>query len=304
MIALDIKEGDEVIVPSFSFIATANAPLFVGAKPVFADIDEITYGLDIEDVKRKITEKTKAIMLMHYGGAVCGDIEKLSVLCKEKNIYLIEDTAESFGAKLNNQKAGTFGTAGMFSFCQTKVFTTGEGGCVVTNSKELADKVRLIGDHGREGKEYTQLGYCWRMPDCLAALGISQLEKVDKLIAIRREKADYYRKQLEGAGDIFIPVFPEEMFHVYQEIHIRTKSRDALKEFLTERGIGTRISFPPIHKSKYYAETLGYDVSLPNTEKITSETLTLPLYPNLTQEEQDYVINSIKAFYASHPERS
>ncbi len=298
MIALDIKDGDEVIVPSFSFIATANAPLFTKAKPVFADIDNVTYGLDVEDVKRKITEKTKAIMPMHYGGAVCKNIIELRELCQEQNIYLIEDTAESFGAKLNNQYAGTFGIAGMFSFCQTKVFTTGEGGCVVTNSKELADKLRLIGDHGREGKEYTNLGYCWRMPDCLAALGISQLGKVDELIRIRRERADYYRKGLVGVGDIFIPVFPEGMFHVYQEIHIRTKSRNALKEFLSKKEIGTRVSFPPIHKSKYYTQTLGYNVSLPVTEKVTSETLTLPLYPNLTQEEQDYVINSIKEFFA------
>ena len=297
-IALEIGEGAEVIVPSFSFIATANAPLFVGAKPVFADIDDVTYGLDVEDVRRKITDKTKAVMPMHYGGAVCGDIKKLKDLCQEKNIYLIEDAAESFGAKLGSGEAGTFGIAGMFSFCQTKVFTTGEGGCIVTNSDEIADKLRLIGDHGRLGKEYVQLGYCWRMPDCIAALGISQLERVDDLIKIRREKADYYRQQLAGVGDVSIPVFPEEMFHVYQEIHIRTKSRDALKEFLADKGVGTRISFPPIHQSKYYKEVLGYDVSLPVTERVTSETLTLPLYPDLTQEEIDYIVQSIKEFYA------
>ncbi|MBU2545113.1 DegT/DnrJ/EryC1/StrS family aminotransferase, partial [Patescibacteria group bacterium] len=301
MIALEIGEGDEVIVPSFSFIATANAPLFVSAKPVFADIDDITYGLEIEDVKSKITDRTKAIMPVHYGGAVCGDIKKLQGLCKEKGIYLIEDAAESFGAKLGEEKVGTFGDVAMFSFCQTKVFTTGEGGCIVTNSKEVADKLRLIGDHGRKEKEYVSLGYCWRMPDCLAGLGISQLGKVDELIKIRREKADYYRNGLSGVGDIFIPQFSSDMFHVYQEFHIRTKSRDALKKHLTEKGIGTRISFPPIHKSHYYKEVLGYNVKLPNTEKIASETLTLPLYPTLTKEEMDYVIEQVKNFYILRP---
>ena len=300
LIALDIKEGDEIIVPSFSFIATANAPLFVGAKPVFADIDDITYGLDVEDVKRKITEKTKAIMPMHYGGAVCRSIKELCSLAKDKGIYLIEDAAESFGAKLGEEKVGTFGNAGMFSFCQTKVFTTGEGGCIVTNSKEIARKLRLIGDHGREKGEYVTLGYCWRMPDCLAALGISQLKKVDELIKIRRERADYYRNNLSGVGDIFIPQFSEEMFHIYQEFHIRTKLRDVLKEYLIEKGIGTRISFPPIHKSNYFKEILGYNVELPKTEKIASETLTLPLYVTLTKEEINYVIEQIKNFYLLH----
>ena len=187
-------------------------------------------------------------------------------------------------------------------FCQTKVFTTGEGGCIVTNSKEIADKLKITRDHGgREGEaKYIALGYGLRMPDCLAALGISQLNKVDELIKIRKEKADYYRENLSGVGDIFIPQFPEEMFHVCQEFHIRTKSRDALKKHLTEKEIGTRISFPPIHKSYYYKEVLGYDVELPNTEKIVSETLTLPLYPTLTKEEMDYVIEQIKNFYILH----
>ncbi len=298
LIALDIGKGDEVIVPSFSFIATANAVKFVGAKPVFADIEDITYGLDAEDVKRKITDKTKAIMPMHYGGAVAKDIEKLRDLAREKGIYLIEDSAESFGAKYK-QKAGTFGIASMFSFCQTKVFTTGEGGCICTNSKDLYEKMKLIRSHGRKEPEmkYLSLGYNFRMADCLAGLGISQLERVDDLIKIRREKAERYRQGLEGVGDIFIPHFPEEMFHVFQEIHIRTKRRDELKDYLNKKGIGNRISFPPIHQSYYYKEVLGYDINLPETEKIASETLTLPLYPDLTDGQLEHIIQSIKEFY-------
>jgi len=299
LIAYGIGNGDEVIVPSFSFIATANAPLFVKAKPVFADIEKTTYGLDLDDVKSKITEKTKAIMPMHYGGTVCLKIKELSSLAKEKGILLIEDAAESFGAKLQNQKVGTFGDASMFSFCQTKVFTTGEGGCIVTDSEEIAKKLKLIQSYGRDEvtKNYLCLGYNFRMSDAIAALGVSQIKKVDKLINIRREKAQYLTKLLSEIKQITIPEFPDDIFHVYQEYHIRVQSRDDLKEYLTQKGIGTRISFPPIHLTKYYKDILGYNLSLPETEKISSDTLTLPLYPDLTKEEMDYIAIQIKNFY-------
>ena len=301
LIAYRIKGGDEIIVPSFSFIATANAALYVGAKPIFADIEEVSYGLDFEDVRKKITDKTKAIMPMHYGGAVCLKIRELASLAKEKGILLIEDAAESFGAGLNGQKAGTFGKAAMFSFCQTKVFTTGEGGCIVTNSEDIYEKLKLIRSYGRDESDknynYVSLGYNFRMSDALAALGISQLKKVDKLINIRRKKAEYLTKILSGIKQITIPEFPKEIFHVYQEYHIRAESRDALREYLKEKGINTRISFPPIHLTDYYKNTLGYNISLPVTEKIVSQTLTLPLYPDLSQQEMDYIARQIKTFY-------
>ena len=299
LIAYGIGKGDEIIAPSFSFICTANAPLYVGAKPIFADIEEISYGLDPEDVRKKITEKTKAIMPMHYGGAVCLKIKELNSLAKEKGILLIEDAAESFGAKLSGQKVGTFGDAAMFSFCQTKVFTTGEGGCIVTNSDDIYNKLKLTRSYGRDesGLKYVSLGYNFRMSDALAALGISQLKKVDKLINIRREKAEYFTKILSGIKEIAIPQFPSEMFHVFQEYHIRAESRDALKEHLAQKGIGTRISFPPIHLTHYYKNILGYNISLPKTEKIFSETLTLPLCVDLTEQEMDYISQQIKNFY-------
>ena len=306
LIAYGIGNGDEVIVPSFSFIATANAPLFVKAKPVFADIEDVTYGLDPEDVKSKITSKTKAIIAMHYAGTACLKIKELSSLAKEKGILLIEDAAESFGAKFSprseagqDQKVGTFGDAAMFSFCQTKVFTTGEGGCIVTDSEEIAEKLKLIRSYGRDEatKQYLSLGYNFRMSDAVAALGISQIKKVDKLINIRREKAQYLTKLLSEIKQITIPEFPLEIFHVYQEYHVRAESRDELKEYLTQKGIGTRISFPPIHLTNYYKNILGYNISLPQTEKIFSETLTLPLYPALTQQEMDYIAQQIKNFY-------
>lgn len=313
LMALGIGEGDEVIVPSFSFVATANAPLFVKAKPVFADIEEETYGLDPLDVKKKITSKTKAVMPMHYGGVVCKNIVELKKLAKKHNILLIEDAAESFGAKLDNQTAGSFGDAAMFSFCQTKVFTSGEGGCIVTDLKDLFEKMKLIRAHGRaengnyfstgEYMDYVALGYNFRMPDCIAALGISQLKKVNKLISKRRRNARYLSRRLSRANisDILIPVFPINIYHVFQEFHIRIKSgnktRDLLKKYLFKRGIGTRISFPPIHSTHFFKNMLGYKENLPVTEKIASETLTLPLYPLLTPKEMDYIILQIKNFY-------
>ena len=313
LIAYGIGEGDEVIVPSFSFIATANAPLFVGAKPVFADMEEENYGLDPRDVERKITEKTKAIIPMHYGGLAC-KISELSDLAKKHNLLLIEDAAESFGARQNDKLVGTFGDSAMFSFCQTKVFTTGEGGCIVTDSRDLYEKLKLLRSHGRaetanyfdsnEYMEYVTLGYNFRMPDIIAALGISQIKKVDKLIGVRREIAQYLNNILSEIEEIVIPSCPKNVFHVYQEYYIRVKGgkqvRDALKDYLAKEGIGTRIRFPPIHLTRFYKEILGYNDKLEVTENLTSQALSLPIYPDLKKEEMDYIGDRIKTFFKNY----
>lgn len=310
LIAYGIGKGDEVIVPSFTFIATANAPLFVGAKPVFADMEEETYGLDPEDVRKKITQKTKAIIPMHYGGIAC-KIQQLRDLTKEYNLLLIEDAAESFGAKENGKLVGTFGDSAMLSLCQTKVFTTGEGGFMVTDSREIYEKLKLIRSHGRaetadyftsnEYMDYIDLGYNFRMPDMVAALGVSQIKKVDKLINARRELAKYMTGLLVGLDEIIVPKPPSNVFHVYQEYYIRVKSgakaRNDLKNYLAEKGIGTRISFPPVHLTNFYKDKLGYKDKLEMTEKISSQALSLPIYPSLTREEIDYITEEIKKFF-------
>ena len=313
LLAYDIKRGDEIIVPSFSFIATANAPLFVGAKPVFADIETATYGLDAKDVEKKITKKTKVIMPMHYGGTVALEINKLKALAKKYKLLMIEDAAESFGAKLDGKNAGTFGDSAMFSFCQTKVFTSGEGGAIVTDSKDIYEKLKLIRSHGRleskgyfttgEYMDYVSLGYNFRMQDMTAALGISQLAKVDKIIKIRRQKALYFKKVLEKLNlkDILVPEYPKELFNVYQEFSIivksSTKTRDNLKSYLAKNGIGSRISFPPIHRTHFYKNVLHYKTVLKNTDEISLKTLTLPLYPDLQNKQIDYIAKTIKQFF-------
>jgi len=310
--AYGIAQNDEVIVPSFTFIATANAVLMTGAKPVFADIEEERYGLDPLDVKKKITKKTKAIIPVHYGGCPAR-IGELKEIAKKNKILLIEDAAESFGAKENGKLVGTFGDSAMFSLCQTKVFTTGEGGFIVTDSRDIYEKLKLLRAHGRaetsdyftsgEFMDYVCLGYNFRMSDITAALGISQLKKVDKLIKIRRKHAEYMTKILSGIKEIIIPTFPASIFHVFQEYYIRIKSgqktRDELKKYLAKKGIGTRISFSPVHKTKFYRE-LGYSDTLENTEQISSCALTLPLYPSLTKKEMDYIAKEIKNFFKKY----
>lgn len=311
-LAHNIKEGDEAIVPSFTFIATANALLFVSAKPVFADIESKTFGLDPEDVKEKITDRTKAIIPIHYGGSPCL-IRELKEIAEDHNLILIEDAAESFGAKIKNRKVGTFGDSAMLSFCQNKVITTGDGGALVTDSREVYEKLKLIRAHGRledadyfaswKRMDYVTLGYNYRMPDILAALGIAQLEKVDKIIEMRRNNAEYMSEKLSGIRNILPPKpLYDYYFHVYQMYTVRVKggerTRDNLAKYLAEKGIMTKVYFYPVHLTHFYKNELNYDCKLPVTEEISRQVLTLPMYPSLTMEEMDYVVEEAKTFFS------
>ena len=190
LIVENISGGDEVIVPSFTFIATANAPLFTGARPVFADIEDETFGLDPEDVRKKITSKTKVILPVHYGGSPCR-IKELKEIAEDNDLLLIEDAAEALGAKVEGSLVGTFGKASILSFCANKVITTGEGGAVVTDSKDIYEKLRLIRSHGRaetnnyfestKYMDYVSLGYNFRISNITAALGVAQIRKIDDM---------------------------------------------------------------------------------------------------------------------------
>ncbi|ODS41268.1 MAG: aminotransferase DegT [Candidatus Altiarchaeales archaeon WOR_SM1_79] len=311
MIAYKIKQGDEVIVPSFTFIATANAPLFVGAKPVFADIEEETFGLDPKDVKEKITSKTKAIIPIHYGGCPC-KIRELKEIAEDHNLILIEDAAESLGTAIKDKKVGTFGDSTMFSLCAPKVITTGEGGIIVTDSTEVYEKLKLIRSHGRaetedyfsstEYMDYIALGYNFRMSNLTAALGIAQLKKIEEIIEMRREKAEYMIKKLSKIEDIKLPYAPKDYFHVYQMFTIRMseikRMRKGLKNYLAGKGIMSKVYFEPVHLTTFYKKVLGYDCNLPVTEKISREVLTLPMYPTLTKNEIDYITDTIIEFFS------
>jgi perosamine synthetase len=311
LLAYGIGQGDEVIVPSFTFIATANAPLFVGAKPVFAEIEEKTLGLDPQDVMQKVTTRTKAIIPIHYGGCPC-IIKELSKIAEERKLILIEDAAESLGASIYGKKAGSFGDAAILSFCSNKVITTGEGGAVVTNNREIFERLKLIRSHGRaetsnyfsstEYMDYVTLGYNFRMSDITAALGIAQLEKIDRVIEMRRGNAEMLSAKLSRIAEIEIPHPPDNLFHVYQMYTIRVKEgkekRDSLSAYLAERGIMTKVYFPPLHFTHFYKNELGYNCELPVTERLSSQVLTLPMYPTITEGEIDHIADTIMDFFS------
>lgn len=308
LLAHGIGAGDEVIVPSFTFIATANAPLFVGAKPVFADIEDKTFGLDPEDVKEKITKKTKAILPVYYGGCPC-QIRELKEIAADNNLLLIEDAAEAFGAEVDGQKVGTFGDAAVFSFCSNKIITTGEGGAVLTDSKRIYEKLGLARSHGRlessnyftspEYADYVELGYNFRMSNITAALGVAQIKKTDKIIKMRRRNAEYLTKTLSAVAEVVTPSAPKGYFHVYQmyTIRLRRGSRDGLSKHLTKNSIATKVFFHPVHLTHFYRKKLGYRVKLPITEEISRQVLTIPMYPTLTRKEMNYIADKINSFF-------
>jgi perosamine synthetase len=280
----------------------------VGAKPVFADIEEETFGLDPQDVNERITEKTKAIITVHYGGCP-SKVKELREIANDHKILLIEDAAEAFGARIGSLKVGAFGDSAMFSFCQNKVITTGEGGAVVTNDERIYERLKLIRSHGRledqqyfsstQAGEYVELGYNWRLSNILAALGLAQMRKVNEIIEMRREKARILTEKLSRMNNIMPPKPPEGYFHVYQlyTVRVPVDLRDALMKHLTEKGIMSKIYFSPIHLTMFYRREFGFKGGeLPVTEKISKEVLSLPIYPTMTNDEIDYIVKSIGEF--------
>jgi perosamine synthetase len=308
LLAHGIGSNDEVIVPSFSFISTANSTLFVDAKPVFADIEKTTFGLDPDSIREKISSNTKAIMPMDFGGLSCNILE-IKEIAEKNNLILIEDAAEGLGSTINGKKVGSISDSAIFSFCGNKVLTTGEGGAVVTNSKEIYEKIKSIRSHGRMDKKsyfddpskpnYLELGFNWRMSSITAALGLTQLSKLDKIISRRCENAKYISSHLMKHESIQVPSEPSGYTHIYQmySILLSTKKlRDNLQEHLINDKIFSKVYFDPIHLTDFYKEKIK-DVSLPVTEDISERILTLPMYPNMTQEEKDYLISSIDTFF-------
>ena len=308
-----IGQGDQVIVPSFTFIATTNTPLFVGATPVFGDIEERSFGLDPIDIEKRINEKTKAILPIHYSGG-SALIKELSDIAEDHNIILIEDVAESLGAAYNNKKVGTFGKASILSFCQNKIITTGEGGAVVTNDKELYEKLKLIRSHGRleekdyfsssDYMDYITLGYNFRMSAMTASLGISQFKKIDKIIEMRQGNAEYMNKSLSEIPQLNVPLPLENSTHVYQMYTIRItageKIRNKFKDYLVKNGISCKVYFDPVHLTKFFRDKFNCkEGDLPITEKVSKEVLSLPMFPHLKKDDMDYIIDKVKEFFKS-----
>jgi perosamine synthetase len=293
--ALDIKSGNEVIVPDFTFMATANAVLFQNAKPVFADVDEKTFTLDPDDVSEKITPKTKAIIGVHLFGHPF-DVKVIQELCEDHNLFLIEDCAQAHGAKYNGQRVGGFGAAGCFSFYATKNMTTGEGGMVTTNNNEVEKRLRLIINHGQSQKYlHTSLGYNYRMTNIQAAIGIAQLSKLEDFNERRITNAEYLNKGLKAS--LRIPYKEKDVKHVYHQYVVKIEDdfpmkRDEFMRYLSDNGIGSAIHYPlPIHKQPLYQE-LGYEEEqCPTATGLSEIVLSLPVHPALTDDDLKYICN-------------
>ena len=306
LLAYGIKDNDQVIVPSFTFISTVNSTKFVNANPIFCDIESDTFGLDPNLIQSCISKNTKAIIPMDYGGQSC-KINELKQISEENNLTLIEDAAEGLGSTIAGKKVGSLSDSSIFSFCGNKVLTTGEGGAIVTNSKKIYEKIKSIRSHGRidnipyfnnpNSAEYVGIGYNWRMSSITAALGISQIKKLDKLIQMRRDNADYLTKHLSKHEKIQIPHKEYNAGHIYQMYSILLDNkliRDNLQNFLLSKKIFCKVYFQPIHKMDYYKNS---QFSLPVTESISDRVLTLPIFPNMTHEEKDYLVQSINEFF-------
>jgi perosamine synthetase len=307
LLSLNLKPSSEIIVPSFTFIATANWPLMVGAKPIFSEIEEETLGMDPSNLDSIISKKTKVLMPIHYGGMPCKIVE-IKKFAEQHKLILIEDSAESIGSTIGNKKTGSFGDMSILSFAGNKVLTTGEGGAVIVNSKKIYEKLKLIRSHGRqinsnyfqtnEAPNYISLGYNWRMSSMTAALGISQLSKLDNLISKRRKNAQYLSSKLNKHSKIILPFNYKNHNSVFQLFSIRVTDglRDNLMAFLTNKGIMSKIFFEPVHLSKFYSKNINKKIVLPITEKISQQVLTLPMYPSLTKSDLNFISDSIDEF--------
>jgi len=306
-------EGSEVIVPSFTFIATASTVILAGATPIFAEIEPMTFGLDFEDVVRKMTTRTKAIIIVHYGGSGARDSERIRELCEHKGILFLEDAAESFGSKIGLKIAGSIGTAAILSFCQNKIITTGEGGAVVTNSRVLYERLKLLRSHGRveDGQqgyfastadnEYSDFGHNFRLSSINAALGISQLEKLESIINQRKRNASFYNKGLSDFPEINCPWPLPDFEHLYQMYTITLQSeemRNQLQRYLSDYGIQSKVYFNPVHLKLAYRKKYGYKPGdLPITEELSKRVLTLPMSATFNFYELQYVVSAIKRFF-------
>jgi perosamine synthetase len=310
--AVGVKDH-EVIVPSFTFVATANAVILAGGTPVFAESEGDTYGLDAADVEARITDKTKAIVALNYAGGVSRDIERLRQIADERGIVLLEDNAHSLGVKKGEKQCGTFGTAAALSFCQNKLITTGEGGAVITDSEELYEKMKLFRSHGRvdsgndyfsssEEFEYLEPGHNYRMPTLCAALGLSQLRNFEKIMSMRVDAGEYLGKKLEELDvDIRVPKTFNDSDHFYQMYTIELLNvsiRDAIKDHLSNNGVMCRVYYYPIHLMSFYKAEYGCVVGdLPHTEALSKRVLTLPMWPGVSLAELDKISDTIKYYF-------
>lgn len=307
-LAAGLKKGDEVITTPITFAASANCALYCGATPVFADIEADTYNIDPAEIEKKITERTKAIIAVHFTGQPC-KMDEIHAIAKKHNLLVIEDAAHALGADYKGRKIGSISDMTTFSFHPVKHITTGEGGMITTNNKELYERLVLFRSHGitrneqmmtkNEGGWYYEqldLGYNYRITDIQCALGISQMKKLDRFVARRREIAARYDKAFAEIENIITPKQEEgcnNSWHLYV-IQVVNKERKEVFDRLRANNIGVNVHYIPVYKHPYYQENGYREVCCKNGEQYYERAISLPMYPLLSDEEQDYVIEMVK----------
>lgn len=298
LLALGIGPGDEVIVPSFTFISTANAVTFTGAKPVFVDSEPNTWNIDPVEIKKAVTVKTKAIIPVHVYGHPA-NMDPILDIARECNLAVVEDAAEAHGALYKGKKVGSFGDMGIFSFYGNKIITTGEGGMIVTDNEELAEKMRVLRDHGMDPKRrywHSVLGYNYRMTNIQAALGVAQMERINQIIKQKRINATLYSKGLQDIPGITLPpeaVWAKNIYWLYSILIDEEKFGMSSKELgkqLKKRGIETRPLFPPVHQQPIY----NTGQNLPVSERLSRCGLSLPSSVNLNGDEIERITGEIR----------
>mgnify|MGYP006078285683 FL=1 len=281
LMSLSIKKDDEVILPTLSYVASANSIKYVGAKPIFVDSEKDSWNIDPKKIEARITSKTKAIMAVHLYGAIC-NMEELKKICVRNNLYLIEDVAEGFGTKYNNKYAGTFGDVSTFSFYGNKTITTGEGGMVVSNNKKVFEKVKYLKNQAVSNtKEYwhDDVGYNYRMTNICAAIGLAQLENADLIIKKKIQISSWYKQFLKDSNINFQKESTNSL-HSFWMISIivdNKKLRDEIRLKLKNNNIETRPLFPPMHSLPMYLDGNSYQIA----ESLSERGINLPSYPGL-----------------------
>lgn len=301
--AINLKNKDEVLVPTNTFTATAAAVIHAGGKPVFTDISPETCTIDPKNLRKKLTKNTKAVLIVHIGGFISPDITEIAETCKEKDMHLIEDAAHAHGSQINGRPAGALGDAGCFSFYPTKVMTTGEGGIITTNSEEIAEKARILRDQGKENFQSNiirELGYNWRMPEINAAIGLVQLKRLPEIINKRNKIAQYYNQKLKEIEDIKpLKTHPKTISNYYKYIAFLNPkiNRENFKQKLADKGVkcSGEVYWPPLHLQPIYQKLLHTKKGdFPIAEEVCKKMICLPIYPQMTNSEAKYVIEKIK----------
>jgi perosamine synthetase len=310
LVALNIKPGDEVVIPAFTWISTANVVLYCGATPVFCDIDRTTFNIDINDLRKKITPKTKAIIPVHLFG-LCADMDAIKRISGD--IPLVEDGACAAGAAFNNIPAGGLGTMGCFSFHPRKSVTTGEGGMITTNDDELAGTLQMLRNHGASVSEeqrhkgpkpyilpdFNLLGYNYRMTDLQGAVGVVQIKKLDTFIDERSKWASYYIEKLKHISWLRLPEYESRYKHGWQSfvlyVHPETSpmSRNDMMEYLQQKGISTRPGTHAVHMLNYYKERFSiHENDFPGARDANNNSMSIPLHNRMTKEDFEYVVDA------------